>query len=127
MVDESARPGGLRGARILIVEDETLITMLLEDILDELGCSISGTAATLRQAQDLAATIQVEAAILDVNLGGDPVFPVAAQLAARNIPLVFASGYGASGLPDEWQGHPTLPKPFMPDQVEAVLRQMLGG
>ena len=125
MVDESARPAGLRGACILIVEDETLITMLLEDILDELGCRVSASAATLRQAQDLAGTAQVQAAILDVNLGGDPVFPVAEQLAARKIPFVFASGYGASGLPEEWQGYPTLPKPFMPDQVEAILRQLL--
>ena len=126
MLDEHARPMGLTGANILVIEDETLITMLLEDILDELGCKVSGSAATLRQAQDLASTSNANAAILDVNLGGDPVFPVAEQLVARNIPIVFASGYGASGLPDKWQGYPTLPKPFLPGQVETVLRQLLG-
>ena len=126
VVDKDARPAGLRGASILVIEDETLITMLLEDILDDLGCKMSGSAATLRQAHDLASTAEANAAILDVNLGGDPVFAVAEQLIARNIPIVFASGYGASGLPEKWQGYPTLPKPFLPDQVETVLRQVLG-
>ena len=111
---------------MLLVEDETLITMLLEDVLMDLGCSVAGSAATLRQAEDLAGTTDADVAILDVNLGGDPVFPVAERLVARNIPIVFASGYGASGLPDRWQGFATLPKPFMPDQVEVVLLQVLG-
>ena len=126
MVDQGARPAGLQGANILVVEDETLITMLLEDVLIDLGCNLIGSAVTLRQAQDLASTVAADAAILDVNLGGDPVFPVAEQLLARGIPIVFASGYGASGLPDRWRDHPTLPKPFLPDQVGAVLRKVLG-
>ena len=102
-----------------------LITMLLEDILDELGCKLAGSAATLRQAHELAGSVEVDAAILDVNLGGDPVFPIAERLVERNIPIIFASGYGANGLPDKWQQHPTLPKPFTPDQVETILRQVL--
>ncbi len=126
VVDNGARPLGLEGANILVIEDETLITMLLEDILSELGCNVCGSAATLGQAQSLAGMLDAHAAILDVNLGGDPVFPVAEQLVARNIPIIFASGYGATGLPDKWQDYPTLPKPFMPDQVEAILRQVLG-
>lgn len=125
MVDDVARHAGLTGAQILLVEDEALITMLLEDILDDLGCRVSASAATLREALDLAKTVDASAAILDVNLGGDPVFPVAEQLVARNIPIVFASGYGVSGLPDKWQRFPTLPKPFLPDQVETVLREIL--
>jgi DNA-binding response OmpR family regulator len=125
LVDDNGRRSELSGANILVVEDETLITMLLEDILDELGCRVSGSAATLKQALDLAGSADAHAAILDVNLGGDPVFPVAEQLVARNIPIVFASGYGVSGLPDKWQSFPTLPKPFLPDQVETVLRQLL--
>lgn len=126
LVDEVAQATGLAGARVLLVEDETLIMMLLEDVLEELGCSVAGSAATLRQAQELAGTAEADVAILDVNLGGDPVFPVAESLAARNIPIVFASGYGAAGIPERWQGYATLPKPFMPDQVETVLRQVLG-
>ena len=126
MVDASTPPATLAGSSILVVEDEPLIAMLLEDIFDDLGCRMAGTASTLRQAQDMAASTDAHAAILDVNLGGDPVFPVAEQLVARNIPIVFSSGYGASGLPPKWQGFPTLPKPFMQDQVEAVLRKVLG-
>ncbi len=117
---------GLAGAKILLVEDEMLITMLLEDILEELGCQVVGSAVNVRQAGDLASQASADAAILDVNLGGDPVFPVAEQLAARQIPFIFASGYGSATLPDKWQAHPTLPKPFTADQVEAVLKQVLG-
>ena len=116
----------LAGATILVVEDEMLITMLLEDILDELGCRVVGSAVNLRQAQDLVDTTIADAAILDVNLGGDPVFPIAERLAERNIPIIFASGYGASGLPDRWQGYSTLPKPFTAEQVESTLRTVLG-
>ena len=125
MVDNGAPRSGLHGASILVVEDELLITMLLEDILSDLGCTLAGSATTLSDAKGLAQSLVVQAAILDINLGGDPVFPVAEQLAARNIPIIFASGYGSSGLPARWQSYPTLPKPFMPDQVEAALRQAL--
>ena len=116
----------LAGAKVLLVEDEMLITMLLEDILDELGCQVAGSAVNVRQAEDLAKNVAADAAILDVNLGGDPVFPVAEQLAARQIPFIFASGYGSATLPEKWQNHPTLPKPFTADQVENVLKQVLG-
>ena len=115
----------LAGANILVVEDEMLITMLLEDILDELGCRVVGSAVNLRQAHALVEGTPADAAILDVNLGGDPVFPIAEQLTARNIPIIFASGYGASGLPEKWQGCVTLPKPFTADQVERALRAVL--
>ena len=120
------RAGVLAGTNILVVEDEMLITMLLEDIFDDLGCKLAGSAATLRQAHELADATSADIAILDVNLGGDPVFPVAERLLARNVPIVFASGYGVAGLPDKWQSYPTLPKPFTPDQVESVLRRVLG-
>ncbi|MCW6508675.1 response regulator [Lichenifustis flavocetrariae] len=108
-----------------MIEDEMLITMLLEDILEELGCQVAGSAVNVRQAEDLAMNATADAAILDVNLGGDPVYPVAERLIERNIPFVFASGYGSANLPDRWQNHPTLPKPFTADQVETVLRTLL--
>lgn len=111
----------LKGLRVLIVEDETLISMLFEDILLELGCEIVGPAFNLRQAVDLAREAPIDAAILDVNLGGDPIFPVAAILAKRDIPIVFSSGYGAGGLPDRWQHVPTLPKPFTTEEVNTAL------
>ena len=82
----------LRGLRVFVVEDESLITMRLEDILDDLGCQMAGSALTLRQAMDLVDTVQAQVAILDINLGGDPIFPVATRLVARNIPIIFARG-----------------------------------
>jgi DNA-binding response OmpR family regulator len=125
VIEGSAQPASIAGANVLVVEDEMLITMLLEDILDELGCKVAGSAVNLRQAQELADGTDADAAILDVNLGGDPVFPIAERLAERNIPIIFASGYGASGLPDKWQSYPTLPKPFTADQVHTALSGVL--
>jgi DNA-binding NtrC family response regulator len=124
-VSQADAQNRLAGAQILIVEDEMLITMLLEDILDELGCKVSGSAVNLRQAEDLVASAQADAAILDVNLGGDPVFPVAEKLVQRSIPFMFASGYGSATLPEKWQGHPTLPKPFTSEQVAKALEDLL--
>lgn len=118
---------GLNGARVLVVEDEMLITMLLEDILDELGCQVVGSAVNLRQAEDLVSSAEADAAILDVNLGGDPVFSVAETLIGRKIPFIFASGYGSANLPEKWQSYPTLPKPFTADQVADTLRAVIDG
>jgi DNA-binding response OmpR family regulator len=121
-------PGGddaLMGAAVLVIEDEMLITMLLEDILEELGCKVAGSAVNVRQAEDLVSTTAADAAILDVNLGGDPVFPIAERLLERGIPFVFASGYGSANLPDRWRAHPTLPKPFTAEQVTAALKTIM--
>ena len=112
---------GFSGVHVFIVEDESLITMLLEDILEDLGCTVAGSAATLRDALEKSATVTASVAILDINLGGDPIFPVAAKLVSRDIPIVFASGYGATTLPEEWRGRPTLPKPFTGRQVQEAI------
>ena len=122
---DAESPAGLKGKRVLVVEDETLISMLFEDILAELDCTIVGPALNLTQAMALAQTAAIDAAVLDVNLGGDPIFPVAEILADRGVPLVFSSGYGASGLPDRWQSQLTLPKPFTSDQFAAVLQRLV--
>ena len=117
----------LKGKRILIVEDETLITMLFEDILGDLECEVIGPALNLRQALDLANTATIDAAVLDLNLAGEPSFPAASVLRERGVPIVLSSGYGSSGLPSEWQDLPTLPKPFTADQVADVLAAAVGG
>jgi DNA-binding NarL/FixJ family response regulator len=116
----------LRGLKVFVVEDESLIAMLLEDLLDEFECEIVGSALTLRQAMEQAATVPAQVAILDINLGGDPIFPVAELLTSRGIPIIFASGYGATALPDQWRDRPSLPKPFSAEQVEAALRKAMG-
>ncbi|MBA1247746.1 response regulator [Pseudomonas sp. JZ134] len=108
--------------RVLLVEDETLIAMLLEDILDELGYDVAGSAADFDEGMRLASSETFDLAILDVNVGGREIFPIAEQLAARDIPFMFSTGYGAYGLPEEWKNRPVLAKPFKPDDLERALQ-----
>jgi len=98
--------------RILLVEDEMLVAMLLEDMLSEAGHTIVGPLARVDQAVEAARQEAIDVAILDVNVGGDEVYPVAEVLASRDIPFAFATGYGAHGLREPWQERPTLQKPF---------------
>jgi CheY-like chemotaxis protein len=111
----------LNGLRILVVEDEMLVSMLLEDMLADFGCSVVGPAPSLSEAMPLATDAQIDAAVLDVNLGGDPIFPVADALKARGVPFVFASGYGQSGLTEAHRGAPVLQKPFRQADLERAL------
>jgi CheY-like chemotaxis protein len=120
----------LAGQPILVVEDELLVAMLLEDIIADLGGVVVGPASRIPQALELVqdTAIEMAAAILDVNLGGAGVFPVAEALKKRNVPFIFATGYGQGGLPEDWRNHPTLQKPFNQDQVtEALVAALRGG
>jgi CheY-like chemotaxis protein len=107
--------------RILVVEDELMIRMLLEDMLGELGYTVAAEAGRLDEALEAAKSAEIDVAILDVNLNGQPILPVADALAARGTPFVFATGYGERGLPEPYRDRPTLKKPF---QLEG-LKQML--
>jgi CheY-like chemotaxis protein len=102
----------LEGLRILVVEDEFLIAMLLQDTLESAGCIVSGPIPRLAEALDAAEGGTYDAAVLDVNLAGERIDPVAHALARREIPFVFVSGYGASALPAEYAHRPSLRKPF---------------
>jgi CheY-like chemotaxis protein len=102
----------LQGLRILVVEDEYLVAMLIQDVLETAGCVVSGPIPRLPQAVDVAKADACDAAVLDVNLGGNRVFPVAEVLARRHIPFVFVTGYGVTTLPDEHHDRPMLRKPF---------------
>ena len=118
---------GLTGRRILVVEDESLVAMLLETILEDMGCTPVGPASNVDEGEAIARdTVDLDAALLDVNLAGRQVFPVAAVLKARGVPFVFSTGYGESGLPDEWRGNPTIQKPFTEAAVRDALMQALG-
>lgn len=116
----------LNGKRVLLVEDETLVAMLVEDMLADEGCLVAATATRLGEALKVAKDPELafDFAILDVNLAGDPIFPVAAALAERGKPFAFATGYGAGGLPDEWKDRPTLQKPFTASEIMTVLTRM---
>ncbi len=115
----------LQGAKILLVEDEALVAMLLEDMLADEGCDVVATAPRLTEALAYAESLEFDLAILDLNLAGENTFPVAEALSARNKPFVFATGYGAGGLPPEWRDRPTLQKPFTATDVSRVLGELL--
>ena len=102
--------------RVLFVEDEALVAMLIEDMLLELGIEVVGPASKIETALELARDAEVEAAVLDINVGGVLTFPVADVLIERGVPVIFATGYGSSVLPERFRRTQTLQKPF--DQVQ---------
>lgn len=104
--------GTLAGLRVLVVEDDAMLAMALEMALVDLGCDVVGLASSLRDAVPLAREAAIDGAILDVNLAGERVDPIADILAARNIPFVFATGYGNAGLRDCDRDRPVLQKPY---------------
>ena len=111
--------------RILVVEDELMIRMLLEDMLGELGYTVTAEAARIDEALEAAKTADFDLAILDVNLDGQPVLPVADALVARGMPFVFATGYGERGLPESYRDRPMLKKPFQMDGLKRMLQNAL--
>jgi DNA-binding response OmpR family regulator len=118
--------GSPTGCRILVVEDEMMIALLIEETLRELGCVVVGPVSTLAAAVRLAREATLDAAILDVTIRGGQVYPVADQLRVRGIPFVLASGYGDWALPEVVQDRPRLTKPFTPRELEAQVRLLCG-
>ena len=112
-----------RAKRVLRVQDETRGAMRLEDMRDDAGHTGALCASSLPQALGFidAQAAAFDFAILDVNLGGQPIFPVAEALKAKGKPFAFATGYGPGGLPDAWRDRPTLSKPFGAADVARVL------
>ena len=107
--------------RVLIVEDEYLIRMLLEDMLADLGHEVAAVIPRLKEAMTAVDRETYDVAILDVHLHGESAFPIAEALIAKKIPFVFATGYGERGLPESYRGRPVLQKPFAKDDLERVL------
>lgn len=117
----------LAGRKVLVVEDESLVAMLLETILEDFGCTPVGPISTVDEGVRTAeAERELDVALLDVNVAGREVFPVAEALAKRGVPMVFSTGYGEAGLPDEWRGSPVLQKPFTESAVRQALMRALG-
>jgi CheY-like chemotaxis protein len=107
--------------RILVVEDELMIRMLLQDMLADLGHTLAGEAGRIDEALMLAKQCEFDLAILDVNLNGQPISPVVEVLVARGLPFVFATGYGQSGVPEPYRKSPTLQKPFQSDALARAI------
>jgi CheY-like chemotaxis protein len=100
------------GHRVLLVEDEAMIAMLVEDMLEDLGHDLAAVATRLEEALALSRSEAFDLAILDLNLGGVLTYPVADALRDKGVPFIFATGYGSSGLKDTYADLPTLQKPF---------------
>jgi CheY-like chemotaxis protein len=111
--------------RVLVIEDEMTIAMMIEDMLIDLGHEVVDLAMRLPQALDSAARVLVDFAILDVNLDGEKSFPVADLLTSRNIPYVFATGYGRAGVDERYHTAPILSKPFTARDLETAMRAAL--
>lgn len=114
----------LKGLRVLVVEDEMMVSMLIEDMLGDLGCEVVGPASRIEEAVALVGGKAIDCAVLDVNLGGQPIFPVADLLRQKGAPFAFVTGYGDAGLRDADRGTPVLQKPFREGDLARVLGEL---
>ncbi len=115
----------LAGTRVFLVEDEALILFTLQDMLEDLGCVVADVALRIEDALPKGAAVACDVAILDVNVAGERIDAVADLLAARGVPLVFATGYGRPSLPAAHAGRPMLAKPYRPVDVRSALEAAL--
>lgn len=117
----------MQSRRVIIVEDEFLVAMHIEDLLQQLGHTVVGTALRLGDALKLARSSDFDFAVLDVNLGTDLSFPVADLLRERVIPFIFVTGYGRAGIIQQHAATPTLQKPFEAPALRGAIIQATGG
>ena len=115
----------LEGRRVLVVEDDYLISLLFDEMLTSAGCVVVGPLPRLVDALEAAAKESCDAAVLDVNLGGAHVYPVAEILAERNVPFVFVTGYAGEALPREYAEQARIGKPFKGEQLIRALSNLL--
>lgn len=121
--------GFAEGCRCLVVEDEFLVAMLLEDTLRDLGFEVLGPVSSCAAALDLIRSADggLDAAVLDVNLAGERVYPVAEALLERDVPFIFLTGYAGDDLDDRFAGIPIVQKPWLPATLEGVLARTFAG
>ena len=110
--------------RVLIVEDEGLIAMLLEELMERMGYEVAAVSSTLEEALELARAIVIDFAMLDINLNGKESFPIAAVLRGRGIPFVFATGYGDAALASDFADALVVEKPFSRDALRKTLDKL---
>ena len=115
------RPIAVLGNRVLVVEDEALVAMAIRESLDTLGYSVVGPCSKITEAVVALRHNRVDAAVLDINLGGESVYPLADILKAENIPFIFVTGYGGEELDSRFSTVPVLQKPIEPNALRAVL------
>jgi DNA-binding NtrC family response regulator len=117
--------GGLAGRRVLIVEDEFFLAILLEEDLQAAGCTIVGPFKTVKTAVDASRNEAFDVAILDINLNGQMVYPLAEELMRLGTPFLFLSGYGFGDLPAKFRNIPRLAKPYETTMLVRELQRLL--
>jgi CheY-like chemotaxis protein len=123
--EQAMKDSSKSAPRVLVVEDEYLIRMLLEDMLAELGYAVAAAVGSIAEASAFATDGEFDVAILDVNLDGQEIYPVADILAKRGLPFVFVSGYGEQSLLERFRNRPSLQKPFESEQIKTTLAGLL--
>jgi len=118
--------GPLAGKRVLVVEDRYMIAAEMCEEVNRMGGEVVGPSSSVARALDLIERQAVDLALLDVNLDGDPVYPLAETLHAREVPFIFLTGYDDFTLPDPWRQRPRLSKPVSLRQLQAEVRKVLG-
>ena len=111
--------------RILLLEDEGFVALMVEDMLDILGYDVAASAASVREALHALEGAHFDVAVLDVNVAGEKSFPVAEALLRRAIPFAFATGYGIDGVREDLRGHPVVAKPFEIAALEQAISAAL--
>jgi DNA-binding NtrC family response regulator len=119
------KPSTLAGKRVLVVEDEYLVALTVEDVLSEAGCIVVGPFGRVQDALAAATVEVVDAALLDVNVAGEMVFPVAYLLEEQGTPFLFVTGYGRSILPNDRSHWEACTKPFEPERLAECLARKL--
>jgi DNA-binding response OmpR family regulator len=115
----------LDGVRVLVVEDEYLVAILIEEILESAGCVVVGPVPRVPEALDTIDHVDCDAAVLDVNLAGERINPVADALSERDVPFMFVTGYGANGLPSGHAERPHICKPFRMAELLGALSSVV--
>jgi DNA-binding NtrC family response regulator len=115
----------LLGCRVLVVEDEVLVSWALEDMLAGLGCQVVGPAVRVKQGLALVEAGSIDAAVLDVNLNGQKSYPIADALTARGVPFAFSTGYNKDTIPAEYRTFPMLQKPYSRSNLGKLLEKLL--
>jgi CheY-like chemotaxis protein len=113
------------GGSVFLVEDEVMIRMMVADMLEELGYKVAAEAGDIVEAMRLAQSTEFDFAILDVNVNGKVISPVADVIKAKGRPFIFATGYGSSGLPEQYRDRPSLQKPFQLDALGRTIESAL--
>lgn len=111
--------------RVFVAEDEFLVALLLEEELRSLGFSIVGPFASLAAATEASRRERFDVAVLDVNLAGEMVYPLAAELEARKVPVLFVTGYGSANLPERFRTFARLAKPYEREALAREIKRLL--